>query len=68
MIDLRQTRFRRELAAPVNTIVTKTDEANSEMSRLSRMLNDARHPIIATLRLQLEDLRAKLKKVRHLAM
>jgi hypothetical protein len=52
----------------VNTIVTKTHQANSEMNRLSRMLNDARHPIIATLRLQLEDLRAKLKKVRHLAM
>ena len=68
VIDLRKTRFRRELAAPVNTIVTKTHQANSEMNRLSRMLNDTRHPIIATLRLQLEDLRAKLKKVRHLAM
>ena len=68
VIDLRKTRFRRELAAPVNTIVTKTHQANSEMSRLSRVLNDTRHPMIATLRLQLDDLRAKLKKVRHVAM
>lgn len=68
VIDLRKTRFRRELAVPVNTIVTKTHQANNEMNRLSRMLNDTRHPIIATLRLQLEDLRAKLKKMRHLSM
>ena len=67
-IDLRRTRFRRELAAPVNTVVTKTDEANSEMRRLSALLIDTQHPIVASLRLQLEDLRAKLKKVRHLAM
>ena len=67
-IDLSQTRFRRELAAPVHTVVTKTDEANSEMRRLSALLSDTQHPIVVSLRLQLEDLRAKLKKVRHLAM
>ena len=67
-IDLRQTRFRRELAAPVHTVVTKTDEANSEMRRLSALLIDTQHPIVASLRLQLEDLRAKLKKVRHVSM
>lgn len=68
MVDLRQTPFRGELAGPVHTVVTKSSEANSEMRRLSAMLSDTQHPIIAPVRLQLEDLRAKLKKVRHLAM
>ena len=52
----------------MNTVVTKSDEASSEMRRLSRILSDTDHAIAVSLRLQLEDLRAKLKKVRHVAM
>ena len=68
MVDLRKTPFQGELARPVHTVVTKSSEANSEMRRLSAILSDTQHPIIAPVRLQLEDLRTKLKKVRHLAM
>jgi hypothetical protein len=38
------------------------------MSRLSKVLKDSTHPIVAVVRLQLDDLRSLLKKAKHGAM
>ena len=57
-----------ELSTPVFDIVTSTDRACKEMSRLSRLLHDCQHPVVAAIRLQLEDMRASLKDCRHSAI
>ena len=57
-----------EIQGPVSRIVASADSATKEMNRLCRILRDSVHPITTVIKLQLQDMRAALKKMRHSAM
>jgi hypothetical protein len=57
-----------EIQGPVSRIVASADSATKEMNRLGRILRDSFHPITEVIKLQLQEMRAGLKKMRHSAM
>ena len=57
-----------EIQGPVSRIVASADSATKEMNRLCRILRESVHPITTVIKLQLQDMRAALKKMRHSAM